>query len=350
MPDDFDYSKFDYSKPRDARPTAEAQPLLTYLLVALSVMVTGAFFAPGSEPGTFLYRLGHLGFGSSLDIWNGHYYFLVTAIFNHLSLMHIVFNMLWLLQLGRILESTLKPWQYALFVLGAAVVGSCSEMMIGSNGVGMSGVVYAMFGLLWAGRGAYPSWSAVATRNNLNLFIGWGVLCVFLTYTNIMRIGNGAHAGGFLFGLCIGWLFVAPRRRPIWWMPLAGLMAVCVLALTWVPWSPDWKWRQYSQAFDKASRAFESHDYPQSIALFEQALTHMPHEESAERNIEYAWHNMVAAALKRNDPKAAEAAMKQEEQAKVRADSDMKPGQAGEDTPASDDSDTHKRSKPGKEQ
>ena len=323
MPDDFDYSKFDYSKPREARLNTDTQPLLTYLLCAISVIVTFAAFA-NPEPGTFLYRLGHLGLGTPNDVWNGRYYFLVTCIFNHVAWWHLLFNMMWLVQLGRVLETTLKPWQYALFMLCAAVVSSCSEMMIGSEGVGMSGVVYAMFGLLWAGRGAHPSWGGVATRQNFNYFVGWGLLCVFLTYANIMPIGNAAHGGGFLFGLCIGWLFVAPRRRPLWWIPLAGLGVVCVLALTWVPWSPAWKTRGYDPAFDKGSQEFDRRNYAQAIQWFEEALKSVPHEETAERNIEYSWHNMASDALKRGDKKTAAEAQKQEAQAKARADADAK--------------------------
>lgn len=326
MPDDFDYSKFDYSKPRTARLNSDTPPLLTYLLCIVSVLVTIASLA-NPEPGTLMYRVGHLGIGSPNDIWNGRYYFLVTAIFNHVAWWHLLFNMMWLVQLGRVLETTLKPWQYALFMLCAAIVSSCSEMMLGNDGVGMSGVVYAMFGLLWAGRGAYASWNSVATRQNFNYFVGWGLLCVVLTYTNIMPIGNGAHGGGFLFGLCIGWLFFAPRRRPLWWIPLAALGVVCILAMTWVPWSPAWKWRGYEQANDKAKQAFAAGNYPQAIQWFEQALKHVPHEEAAERNIEYAWHNQVVEAVKRGDEKAATAAEQQEEQAKARADADAKPGE-----------------------
>ena len=328
MPDDFDYSKFDYSKPRRAQLISDTPPLLTYLLCIVSVIVTLAFLA-NPEPGTLLYRVGHLGYGTPNDIWSGRYYFLVTAIFNHVAIWHLLFNMMWLIQMGRVLESTLKPWQYALFMLGAAVVGSCSEMMLGSQGVGMSGVVYAMFGLLWAGRGAYSSWGGIATRQNLNMFVGWGLLCVVLTYTNIMPIGNGAHGGGFLFGLCIGWLFFAPRRRPLWWIPLAALGVVCVLAMTWVPWSPSWKYRkypEYAQAFDAGRKEIEKHNYAAAIQEFEKALKYMPHEAHAERNIEYAWLGLGVEAMKRGDEKAAAEAEKQEEQAKARADADTKPG------------------------
>ncbi len=99
--------------------------------------------------------------------------------------------MIWLFQLGRILESTLSPVAYLAFIVSAAAVGSGCEVLIsGTTGIGMSGVVYAMFALMWAGRGLYPAWAAVATRDNLRYFILWGLFCVGATWLHFMNIAN----------------------------------------------------------------------------------------------------------------------------------------------------------------
>ena len=105
--------------------------------------------------------------------------------------------------------------------------------MSGVPGIGMSGVVYAMFGLMWAGRGMYPAWGAVATQYNLRLFIGWGLFCLVATYIPALHfaVANGAHGGGFLLGLSLGFLFFAPRRRWIWAVPLALLVAATIFAV-----------------------------------------------------------------------------------------------------------------------
>ena len=223
MPDAWDFSQ----KPQRAGPAFQV-PILTYLLIALSVLITVANLMPGGEAGGTWDRLGHFGLAESSG---GAPWSLITTVFVHGSPLHLLFNVIWLFQLGRVLENTLNPIVYLAFLVGAAAVGSGCEVLIsGQTGIGMSGVVYAMFALMWAGRGVYPAWAAVATRDNLRYFILWGLFCVVATWLHFLNIANGAHGGGFLFGLCIGFLFFVPRRRWVWAAPLVLLVGVTVFS------------------------------------------------------------------------------------------------------------------------
>lgn len=293
MPD-----SYDFSLPRAEQSSSEGKPLLTYLLCGICVVVTLAFFLSGNRTGTFLYNLGSLGRGSGISVWEGSYYYLMTSFFSHGTFMHLVFNMLWLVQLGTVLELTLKPWQYALFVLSATIVSSCAELAFtGMTGIGASGVVYAMFGLLWMGRAKMAAWRAVATRNNLNIFVVWGLLCIVLTYTNVLNIANAAHGAGFLFGLCIGGLFFAPRRQPLLAIPLVGLIVVCALAVFWAPWLPQWDFIQGSKELDR-------HRYPQSITWFQRSIStglDSANAAGAWHNIAFAWHAIAVEAQAHQD-------------------------------------------------
>lgn len=224
MPDAWDFTQ----KPQRAGPAFQT-PILTCLLIALSVVMTVAYLVPGGETGGVWDRIGHFGFAESPQAapWG-----LLTTIFIHGSWLHLAFNMLWLFQLGRLLENTLSPLIYLAFIVGAAAVGSACQVLIsGQTGIGMSGVVYAMFALMWAGRGLYPAWGAVATRDNLRYFVLWGLFCVVATWLHFFNVANGAHGGGFLFGLCIGFLFFVPRRRWVWAVPLALLAGVTVFSV-----------------------------------------------------------------------------------------------------------------------
>jgi GlpG protein len=302
MPDDFDYAA---PPRRSVLSDISSRPWLTQTLCVLCVIITLAFWTSNKMPGTLWYTIGHFGLQDADAIWDGHYYGLLTSFFTHLDIMHILFNMLWLWQLGALVETSIPRWKYVLFLLGAGVVGSCCEIAVsGQTGAGASGVVYAIFGLLWAGRGAFTSWRAVATRHNLNLFVGWGILCIFLTYSGIMPIGNGAHWGGFLYGLAIGWLCYAPRRRPIWGVVLALLAAVCVMAFTWMPWSLSWNWY-------RGNKEFERKHFRQAIDYYQRGLRLNSSATDLWKNIALAWQSISLEAVSRNDAKAANYAYQQ---------------------------------------
>lgn len=308
MPDTWDFSR---SGRQQADPLASV-PVLTYLLTALSVIITGAA-AIGLQGGPLIARLGTFGFVGAQDIWNGHLWGLVTPVFIHGGVLHLLFDMLWLVQLGRILERTLPPAVYLGFIVAAAAVGSATEMLVsGTTGIGMSGVVYAMFGLMWAGRGAYPVWGAVANLGNLRYLIGWGLFCIVATYLHFLSIGNGAHAGGFLFGLCIGYLCYSPRRRWVWAAPLALLLTACVLACTWQPWSGDW-------TFWKGNKEFDHKRYAQAIHWYQASLRHGENPHDTWGNISLAWNNIAADDQSRKDFAGMARALAEEQSAAQKA-------------------------------
>ena len=225
MPDNWDFSQKP-SRPRRIVDTGPQMPLMTYLMVALSIIITVAYLQPGLISSPAWDKLGQFGFTTPWP-WP-----MITTIFIHGDWLHLAFDMLWLIQLGRILENTLHPLAYLGLVVGAAAVGSGCELLIPphATGIGMSGVVYAMFGLMWAGRSTYASWASVATPDNLRLFVLWGLFCVVGTFFHFMNIANGAHGGGFLLGLSLGYLFFTMRRHWVWAAPLVLLAGVTVFA------------------------------------------------------------------------------------------------------------------------
>ncbi len=260
MPDDFDYSK-----PRLKMTTASTDfPLLTTLLVAFSVVFTASFWLQNQMPDSPVSAISHLALSSPTQVWSGSYKGLFLSIFPHADVIHILFNMLWLWRIGMAIEKEVHPLAYVGFVLASAFVGSTCELAISSQvGIGMSGVVYAMFGLVWAGRGHSAAWRQIATRENMNLFLGWGVLCIVLTALKYMTVANGAHFGGLLFGLCIGGLVYSPRKKLVLIPALVAQLALCFMVLFYVPWSGNWHWfagdRDYdARRYVKAGNHFET--------------------------------------------------------------------------------------------
>lgn len=299
MPDSFDFSQ----SPR--RTNVNETPLLTGLICGLSILITMASLTPKELSSPLWYKIGNFGFLSADKIWDGNYWALFTSVFIHVNLIHLLFNMMWTWKMGELIERTLPPLVYVLFLLGAALAGSAGELLLsGQTGVGMSGVGYAMMGLMWASRGRFPDWNHIATKENLQQFLVWGVICIISTYTGMMKVANAAHAAGFLFGLSVGYVFYAPRRRPKWSLGLVGLALMTVLSLTWVPWSDEWTaW--------KASRAFRREDYRTAIYWYERSLAVGQDKDFAYENISRAWKNIAIDAYKRHDNAAAAEALAQ---------------------------------------
>ena len=315
MPD-----SWDFSTPRRPRivEAGTQTPLITYILIAFSVVLTLAYFViqnGGTQSPAFFNLLGRFGTASAWEVWDGKWYALLTTIFYHGSILHILFNMLCMYRLGTMVELALNPFIYAAFVLGAALVGSTAELAwSGQAGIGMSGVVYAIFGLMWAGRGAYPAWRMAATRENLNYFLGWGVFCIIATQLHWMNVANAAHFGGLLFGLAVGSLFFAPRRQPLWAIPLAGLGVLAVLTLTWMPWSGSWN-------FWKGNKEFDRKHYRNAIGYYQRSIRLGEDAAPLWNNISLAWANIGDEAAKKNDLAGAQEAVRQMQEAGAKANS-----------------------------
>src|SRR5579872_5430476 len=138
MPDQWDYS-------RPERRERPMPPVLTLMLCGLSVLLTAAdLLSQGDRTSqdTPLYRIAHMAAPSVTAVWDGHYAALLTSVFIHANLIHLGFNMIWLFRLGSVLEETLNPLYYALFIVASAVISSGAEVAASSTtGVGLSGVV-----------------------------------------------------------------------------------------------------------------------------------------------------------------------------------------------------------------
>jgi membrane associated rhomboid family serine protease len=132
---------------------------------------------------------------------------LITPVFVHFGLVHVLFNMLWLRDLGRIIEATHGAAYLAAFVLGCAAVSNIAQYEITQVPMfaGMSGVVYGLLAMVWL-------------RARLDPWIGYGLSPAIMQFMMIwfalgfignFGIANWCHMFGLLFGLA--WAFAAHR-------------------------------------------------------------------------------------------------------------------------------------------
>jgi GlpG protein len=136
-------------------------------------------------------------------IQSGEVWRLVTPIFLHFGLPHIVFNMWWLYDLGGIIELKLRWLRFAGLVLAIAIPSNIAQAMAtGEAFGGMSGVVYGLFGFAWV-RGRLDPASGLYLRPDIAFWmIGWFVLCMGGVIGNV---ANWAHGVGLLAGGLLGY-------------------------------------------------------------------------------------------------------------------------------------------------
>lgn len=158
---------------------------------------------------------------SPFDVTNGHIYFMnlsdvmakaeywriLTPAFLHFSVVHIVFNCLWVWDIGRKLEVLVGKLVWILTVLITAILSNVLQFYFSGYPIfgGLSGVVYGLIGFAWLlpiVRSHYP---VLISKGLMVFFMIWlGVGFTSLPETlGLGNIANTAHTIGLLSGLAL---------------------------------------------------------------------------------------------------------------------------------------------------
>lgn len=145
-------------------------------------------------------------------IKEGEVWRLFTPALLHGDLLHLLFNMLWLIMLGRLMEVKLGVGRYLLFCLFVGVFSNTAQyLMSGTNFIGFSGILCGMITFIWMRQHKAP-WEGYLLQKGtfgfLALFvIAMFVLQVFSFAAEIFwgqglysMIANTSHLSGALAG------------------------------------------------------------------------------------------------------------------------------------------------------
>lgn len=149
-------------------------------------------------------------------IREGQYWRLFTPCLLHLDLLHIFFNMLWLIVLGKQMEQRLSPLRYILFILIVGIISNTAQyLMSGPNFVGFSGILVGMLAFIWM-RQRHAAWEGYQIDKLTFIFMLLFILgmagiqiasFVLEKSYNVAfspNIANIAHLTGGLLGLLFG--------------------------------------------------------------------------------------------------------------------------------------------------
>lgn len=170
-------------------------------------------------------------------VHQGQTWRLLTCTLLHGSILHIAFNFMALLSLGKLIEAHADRMYLPILFVLCGVTGSALSVvaMPGVPSIGASGALMGMVGfcavLGYRRRAVMPAHFLRAILLSIGLIALMGIIAHGL-------IDNAAHLGGLLGGLLLGFVYVRRRITDIKLRPsraariTAGLCALILLAAT----------------------------------------------------------------------------------------------------------------------
>ncbi len=191
--------------------------LFTPIIVYLNVFVFILMLISGVDP--------MLPTVESLLVWGGNLreftvggqpWRLLTNIFLHGGLLHLLFNMYALVNIGELLEPQVGKGRYLFVYIATGIIASISSISFHENivSVGASGAIFGLYGLFLALLILKVLDIPRVSRNNLIIsilfFIGFNLIYGF----SKEGIDNSAHIGGLLSGIIIGFAYYPTFSKP----------------------------------------------------------------------------------------------------------------------------------------
>ena len=180
--------------------------LATPLLIDFTLLVFGLMVLSGvsasSPTGRQLVLWGSNVSGLTL---HGQPWRLLTSVFVHAGLSHLLLNLFSLWLLGLLVEDRVGPLRLLLVYLACGIGGSLASLWwheSGINSVGASGAIFGLYGLLLV---LLLGQKLVLDKSDRRAMLG---LVLYLVFSNLLsglsgNIDNAAHLGGLATGLFI---------------------------------------------------------------------------------------------------------------------------------------------------
>jgi rhomboid protease GluP len=130
---------------------------------------------------------------------------MLTAIFLHAGLLHLLYNGWALLQFGSLLETLYgSPVFLVIFFASGVIASAASSLFLDAEyGVGASGAIFGIVGALIAVMGPIKARRAKVARLLQWQLALWAIVTIAGGFISV-TIDNTAHVAGFVAGLTMG--------------------------------------------------------------------------------------------------------------------------------------------------
>lgn len=256
-------------------------PATALLFLASATLSLTLSFLPGANDPAVLSRFG---WAEQSLLWRGELWRLLINNLLHINIFHFLFNAYWLLHFGPTVERLLGRRIYLTGLLFSAwMIGVVSQLSWEAGGIGLSGLVYFLFAVLWRLRNHEPQAQKLCDRATCNLLWIWLLLIgPGLTLAGLVKVGNLAHLTGVLSGLLTAELFLRretfarkPLRSALPALLLTTLVASSLLYLRQPLFDADWHYW----------KAYNSQDPQEQIAHYRAALDLDPTNQRVRYNL-----------------------------------------------------------------
>lgn len=176
-------------------------PITTIIILVAIVATVLTRFGANIDP-VFLSNTGNC----LRESWR-----LFTPAVFHGGPLHLIFNICWLWAFGTIIESRFGHVAMLGICFLLAVGSVAAELALFRCGLGLSGVVYGLFGLLWVLSETDPRFEDAVDEKIVELMIGWFILCIVLKVAEVWNIALVSHAAGCILGALLGWTLTADQ-------------------------------------------------------------------------------------------------------------------------------------------
>ena len=190
--------------------------VIIFMLEMAAIMSTSWQMPPDDFPYNLAFSPIYLSTGDAL-------YTLVTSIFIHAEFLHIIFNALWLVFLGLMLEERIGTPRFIAIFLVAGLAGSLTYGIVNFSSPGLAlGASGAIFGVMGSMLVLFP-------RERMNLIIYfiplrnipvWLMVLFFLAIQLLLALSPSsmiaweAHVGGLAAGMAVTPFISRQRSEP----------------------------------------------------------------------------------------------------------------------------------------
>jgi membrane associated rhomboid family serine protease len=187
-------------------------------------------------------------------IRRGQLWRLFTSVFPHVDILHLVFNVYWLWTFGTSVEKRLGHLRTAALFTLLALGSNSLDFAFEAGGVGLSGIGYGLFGLLWILSERDERFRGTMDSRTVQIFVAWFFFCILLTAGKQYSVANVAHAAGAMFGILIAFAMAAPKQRTLL---IASISTLLLFGLVGSTIARPWVNMSRSAGYEEARWGYE---------------------------------------------------------------------------------------------